>query len=82
LLRYAGDIVGSALARDVVQDTFLKLCAVERARVEAQLAGWLFTVCRNGALEVKRRCGGSRFWTSSSIRALPRRPAPISNRHS
>jgi RNA polymerase sigma factor (sigma-70 family) len=55
LLRYAGDIVGSALARDVVQDTFLKLCAVERARVEAQLAGWLFTVCRNGALEVKRK---------------------------
>lgn len=55
LLRYAGDVVGPALARDVVQDTFLKLCREPRARVESHLAAWLFTVCRNGALEIKRK---------------------------
>lgn len=55
LLRYAGDIVGSALARDVVQDTFLKLCREPRERIEPHLSAWLFTVCRNTALEVKRK---------------------------
>ena len=55
LLRYAGDIVGRSLARDVVQDTFLKLCREPRERVEAHLSAWLFTVCRNSALEVKRK---------------------------
>jgi RNA polymerase sigma factor (sigma-70 family) len=55
LLRYAGDIVGRVLARDVVQDTFLKLCREPRARIESHLSAWLFTVCRNTALEVKRK---------------------------
>lgn len=55
LLRYAGDVVGHALARDVVQDTFLKLCREPRERIESHLSAWLFTVCRNSALEVKRK---------------------------
>jgi RNA polymerase sigma factor (sigma-70 family) len=55
LVRYAADLVGPAMARDVVQDTFLKLCDQERSRVEAHLAAWLFTVCRNRALEVRRK---------------------------
>jgi RNA polymerase sigma factor (sigma-70 family) len=55
LLRYAGDIVGPSLARDVVQDTFLKLCREPRERVESHVSAWLFTVCRHGALEIKRK---------------------------
>lgn len=55
LLRYASDIVGPSLARDVVQDTFLKLCRADRDQVESHLSAWLFTVCRNGAIEVKRK---------------------------
>ena len=55
LVRYAADMVGPAQARDVVQDTFLKLCDQERGRVESHLAAWLFTVCRNRALEVRRK---------------------------
>jgi RNA polymerase sigma factor (sigma-70 family) len=55
LVRYAADLVGPAMARDVVQDTFLKLCDQERGRVEAHLAAWLFTVCRNRALELRRK---------------------------
>jgi RNA polymerase sigma-70 factor (ECF subfamily) len=54
LLRYAAAIAGSAQAPDVVQDTFLRLCAQERAQVEGRLAAWLFTVCRNRALELRR----------------------------
>jgi RNA polymerase sigma factor (sigma-70 family) len=55
LVRYAADLVGPAMARDVVQDTFLRLCDQDRARVEAHLAAWLFTVCRNRALEMRRK---------------------------
>ena len=42
-------------ARDVVQDTFLKLCASEFASIDGHLAEWLFTVCRNRALDVLRK---------------------------
>src|SRR5436305_13683645 len=42
-------------ARDVVQETFLRLCVQERAVVESRLAEWLFTVCRNRALDVLRK---------------------------
>jgi len=42
-------------ARDVVQDTFLRLCRQDPAKVQVQLRPWLFTVCRNRALDVLRK---------------------------
>jgi RNA polymerase sigma-70 factor (ECF subfamily) len=42
-------------ARDVVQETFLKLCASDFASIDGHLAEWLFTVCRNRALDVLRK---------------------------
>ena len=53
LLRYAASLVGSAAAADVVQDTILALCRTGRERI-AGLAPWLFTVCRNRALDCVR----------------------------
>ena len=56
LIRYAAQITGDLdRARDVVQDTFVRLCEEERSRVEGHLAQWLFTVCRNRALDVQRK---------------------------
>jgi len=56
LLRYAAGLTGNAeTARDVVQETFLKLCRAERGRVEGHLAAWLYTVCRNLALDLHRK---------------------------
>jgi RNA polymerase sigma-70 factor (ECF subfamily) len=56
LVRYALQITGDLeQARDVVQDTFLKLCGQDPAAVEGHLAQWLFTVCRNRALDVQRK---------------------------
>src|SRR5205085_10841589 len=56
LLAYAIGIVGSAeAARDVVQDVFVRLCAQDRVSVEGHLAEWLYRVCRNRALDVKRK---------------------------
>jgi RNA polymerase sigma-70 factor (ECF subfamily) len=58
LTLYAARLLGEADgARDVVQDTFLRLCAQERSQVDPHLAEWLFTVCRNRALDVLRKEG-------------------------
>ena len=55
LLRFATQFVGTAHAADVVQDTFLALCKASRSEVEPRLAAWLFVVCRNRALDLRRR---------------------------
>lgn len=58
LLRYAGRLLGdSDRARDVVQDTFVRLVGQPVAQVDGHLAEWLFTVCRNRALDVLRKEG-------------------------
>ena len=56
LVAYARRITGDLeRARDAVQDTFLKLCTRDRAEVQGHLAEWLFTVCRNQALDLVRK---------------------------
>ncbi len=56
LTRYAMTITGNLeSAQDVVQDTFVKLCAEDRSKVDSRLAPWLFTVCRNRAWDVQRK---------------------------
>lgn len=56
LSQYAHGLLGDAdRARDVVQDTFLRLCGQRRERVDSRLAPWLFTVCRNRAMDVLRK---------------------------
>jgi RNA polymerase sigma factor (sigma-70 family) len=59
LLRYAQRLLAGDVerARDVVQDTFLKLCGQPRAKVEGHAREWLFTVCRNRALDVRKKEG-------------------------
>jgi RNA polymerase sigma factor (sigma-70 family) len=56
LTLYASRMLGDAeSARDVVQDTFLRLCGQSRDELDGRLAEWLFTVCRNRALDVLRK---------------------------
>ena len=57
LLRYAqrltdGDV---NLARDVVQHAFLQLCRQPARELNGQLGSWLYAVCRNRAIDLKRR---------------------------
>jgi len=42
-------------ARDVVQDTFIRLCQQDVAKVRDGVKTWLFTVCRNRALDILRK---------------------------
>lgn len=56
LVAYARRLLGDLdRARDVVQDTFLRLVRADRAEVEPVLARWLYTVCRNRAYDERRR---------------------------
>ncbi|MEL7497504.1 MAG: sigma-70 family RNA polymerase sigma factor [Planctomycetota bacterium] len=56
LLRYAKHFVGDIeTARDVVQDTFLQLCRNPNEELRSRLAQWLYTVCRNRAIDVIRK---------------------------
>ena len=56
LTRYAARLVGDPdRARDIVQDTFVKLMAQPPDVVDGHLAEWLFTVCRHRALDVLRK---------------------------
>lgn len=56
LMRYAQRITGDfERARDVVQETFLRLCREDPAALNGRLPQWLYTVCRNYALDVRRK---------------------------
>ena len=56
LLRYAMRITGNLdQARDVVQDTFLQLCTEDLSELREHLDAWLYTVCRNRALDILRK---------------------------
>lgn len=56
LVRYAFALTGDLeRARDVVQDTFERLLAETRELADDHLPRWLFTVCRNRAVDVTRK---------------------------
>jgi RNA polymerase sigma-70 factor (ECF subfamily) len=69
-VRYAARITRDVeRARDVVQDTFLRLCRQDQADVDGHLAEWLFTVCRNRALDVRRKEGRMKILTERAAAA-------------
>ena len=63
LAEFEGPLIGYAVgivhdlerARDVVQDTFIRLYQQDREKVSRGLKTWLFTVCRNRALDILRK---------------------------
>jgi len=85
LLRYATRITGDLeRARDVVQDTFLRLCREQPERLNSHLTEWLFTVCRNRALDVVRKEARTRPLTDIDLSSRPGAdpsPAHSAERH-
>jgi len=66
LVRYALRITGNLeSAQDVVQETFLRLCREVPESVDGHLSQWLFTVCRNRAIDVQRK--EQRMTTSTEL---------------
>ncbi len=42
-------------ARDVVQETFLRLCSEDPVQLDGRLAPWLYTVCRRLSVDALRK---------------------------
>lgn len=58
LIRYASRLLDDPdLARDVVQDCFLRLCSQRPETLDGHLGEWLYTVCRRRAIDHLRRKG-------------------------
>ena len=79
LLRYATRMLGGDAdrARDVVQDTFVRLMAQPPAMVNGHAAEWLFTVCRHRALDVLRKESRmTRFAEGQAERVTAAEPRP------
>lgn len=78
LTRYAARLLGDHdLARDVVQDTFVKLAAQAPGTVDGHVAEWLFTVCRHRALDVLRKGNRMKAFTDGEAeRVAAAEPRP------
>jgi RNA polymerase sigma factor (sigma-70 family) len=84
LAEYESPLVGYAYgfvhdverARDIVQDTFIRLCQQDVAKVRDGLKTWLFTVCRNRALDVLRKESRVTRLDEEEYHALPSDEAP------
>lgn len=57
LIGYTAGILNGDVerARDVVQDALLKLYLADPAKIRDNLKAWLYTVCRNRALDILRK---------------------------
>jgi RNA polymerase sigma factor (sigma-70 family) len=75
LVRYATQIIGDAeRARDVVQETFLRMCREPAVTTSGHLGPWLFTVCRRLAIDVRRK--ETRMNTSGTSNSVCEAMAP------
>lgn len=58
LLRYTLRMVGDLeKAREIVQESFLKLWQQEDKEIEEKIPQWLYVVCRNRAFDIRRKDG-------------------------
>lgn len=86
--QYESPLIGFAIgivhdherARDVVQDTFIRLYHQDVEKVKGGLKSWLFTVCRNRALDVLRK-EKRMISTDEEIMAREESPQPSPDSH-
>ena len=72
LCRYALSLAGDlALAKDAVQETFLRLCKVDQRRLNGYEAAWLFRVCRSRVIDMQRKDKPMQVLTHEQAATLP-----------
>ncbi len=89
LTGYAAGLLGGdwERARDVVQDTFIKLHKQDPDLIKSKLKSWLYTVCRNRAIDVLRKenpmltSGGEAFEHLNDSTPSPAENAVSKERH-
>lgn len=69
LVGYAAHLLGgdAERARDVVQEAFFRLCAEPRDRVEPHVREWLYAVCRNLAIDIRRKERRMQLMTDAQV---------------
>lgn len=68
LIAYAARITGDTeRARDIVQDVLLRFCQTDHASLDGHIGRWLFTVCRNRALDVRRKEGRMKLLAANDL---------------
>ena len=75
----AGMLRDGDRARDVVQETFCRLCRQDLADVRDRVAEWLYTVCRNCALDVLRKEGRVKPLSDATLQLSPSAAPPPSD---
>ncbi len=89
LTGYAANLLGGDWdrAKDVVQDTFIKLHKQDPDLIKGKLKSWLYTVCRNRAIDVLRKenpmltSGGEAFVNLNDATPDPSVAAQSKERH-
>jgi len=89
LTGYAAGLLGGdwERARDVVQDTFVKLYRQDPELIRGKLKSWLYTVCRNRSIDVLRKenpmltSSGEAFENLDDSGPDPSRAAEAKERH-
>ena len=85
LVRFARRLLGDEeAARDAVQHAFLRLCDQPLDEVEGHVAQWLFTVCRNKAVDYLRsrqRAGSSGDLELPHCSSKEPDPAEVAEQH-
>lgn len=72
LVAYARRLTGDLeRAREIVQEVFLRLWTQPEARVRERLAEWLYTVCRNLAIDLQRKEGRMRITSPDALDTGP-----------
>ncbi len=72
LCRYALSMaVSTGHAQDAVQETFLRLCEADRAKLEGHEAAWLFRVCRSRVVDINRKEERMKSLAASDASRLP-----------
>ena len=72
LVRYATRLVGGDVerARDIVQDTFVRLVEQPPERVNGHVVEWLYTVCRNRTMDVLRKESRMRHFGEGEVETV------------
>jgi len=77
LMQYATHLLRDAeAARDVVQETFCRLCRQSPGELDGHLTQWLYTVCRNRAMDLLRKDRRMKPLTELATLDSPQAAAP------
>jgi RNA polymerase sigma factor (sigma-70 family) len=77
LLRFLGKMVPLSIAREIVQETFIKLLKEDFGVIRNHTAEWLFTVCRNSVRDHVRREGLVPVSSTSALTVVDQSPLPL-----